>query len=87
VKKNRIYEPLVDRFHFVPVAIETLGVYGEEARKFVSALGERLNSVTRDPRSSAYLKQRISLAVQRGNAAAILGTLPVGKQFGEIYNL
>jgi hypothetical protein len=81
------YQFLVDRFLFVPVAIETMGVYGNEAAKFIAQLGERLNTVTCDARSSAFLRQRISVAIQRGNAAAILGTLPVGKGFGEIFNI
>ncbi|KAI8422899.1 hypothetical protein MSG28_014011 [Choristoneura fumiferana] len=29
-----------------------------------------------DPRAGAYLSQRISLAIQRGNAASVMGTLP-----------
>jgi len=65
----------------MPVAVETFGVYAKEAEKFVAALGERLKTVSGDPRSLAFLKQRISLAVQRGNAAAVLGTLPHGKGF------
>ena len=76
-----------NRFIFTPVAIETLGAYGKDATKFVDAIGERLKTVSGDPRSLAFLKQKISLAIQRGNAAAMLGTLPQGKGFGEIFHL
>ncbi|CAH2207945.1 jg1547 [Pararge aegeria aegeria] len=31
---------------------------------------------TGDPRAGSYLDQRINLAIQRGNAASILGTVP-----------
>jgi hypothetical protein len=86
-KKRKKYAFLQDRFLFVPVAVETLGVYSPEAKKFVEALGERLKAVTSEPRAGAFLKQRISLAIQRGNAAAILGSLPVGAGFKEIFNL
>ena len=86
-KKARKYDFLKDRFIFVPVAIETLGVYGPEARRFVETLGERLKTVTGEPRALMFLRQRISIAIQRGNAAAILGTLPAGKGFTEIFNL
>jgi len=85
--KKRKYAFLEDRFFFVPVAVETLGAYGSEAVTFIDALGERLKTVSGDARAAFFLKQRISLAVQRGNAAAILGTLPAGKSFSEIFNL
>jgi len=85
--KNIKFHFLKERFHFIPIAIETFGVYGLEADKFISALGDRLKVVTQDKRSLAFLKQRISSAIQRGNAAAVLGTLPSGKGFTEIFNL
>ena len=61
--------------HFVPVAVETLGVFGSEARTLLRDLGRRLKDSTLEPRSHHYLLQRISVAVQRGNTAAILGSL------------
>ena len=60
---------------FVPVAIETSGVWGEQALSLVKENGRRIFEVTHDPRSTAFLRQRISVAVQRGNAACIYGTL------------
>ena len=85
LKKIEKYANLLERFIFFPVAIETLGVFGEDARKFVMELGTRLQIKTGDPRSLSFLKQRISIAIQRGNAAAVFGTLPGGKGFGEIF--
>ena len=86
-KKEKKYDFLKDRYIFVPVAIETLGGYGPEAWKFGEVLGERLRMATNEPRSSMFLKQRISIAIQRGNAAAILGTLPAGGGFAKLFNL
>ena len=34
-----------------------------------------------------WLRQRVSLAAQRGNVASILGTLPPGKELEEVYYL
>jgi hypothetical protein len=85
-KRNK-YKHLEPRYIFTPVAIETLGVYGEDAQKFITSIGERLKTATGDVRALAFLRQRISLAIQRGNAAAILGSLPGGKHFDEIFNL
>ena len=66
---------LSDRHEFVPVAIETLGTWGERGLAFINELGKRIATVSGDNRSTAFLKQRISLDVQRGNAAAVHGTL------------
>jgi len=37
--------------------------------------GRRMAEVIKEPRSTMFLRQRLSVAVQRGNAACILGTL------------
>ncbi len=74
--KRLKYAGLGAGFHFYPVAIETMGAWGKEAQGLVSELGGRLATLTGDPRSLAFLRQRIGIAIQRGNAAAIRGTLP-----------
>jgi len=63
-------------YSFMPVAIETLGTWGPSALALCADIGRRLASVSGDPRSHAFLLQRLSLAIQRGNAAAVVGTLP-----------
>ena len=50
-------------------------VLGEAAEEFVGELGRRLCKTTGEPCSHEYLLQRISIAMQRGNAAAVLGTM------------
>ncbi|CAH2237667.1 jg11344 [Pararge aegeria aegeria] len=57
-------------------ALETLGPWGPEARALFKELLKRVIESTGDPRAGSYLGQRISLAIQRGNAASILGTVP-----------
>ncbi|CAH2240239.1 jg1796 [Pararge aegeria aegeria] len=54
---------------------ETLGQWGPEARALFKELSKRVIESTGDPRAGRYLGQRISLAIQRGNAASILGTV------------
>ena len=61
-------------YMFVPIAIETMGTFGERSLKFIKDLGKRIAFQTGDPLSRSYLFQRLSVAVQRGNAASILGT-------------
>ena len=60
---------------FTPIAYETSGVVGPLSQIFLKELGHRLSATTGDTKSYSYLLQRLSVAVQRGNAASILGTL------------
>jgi len=41
----------------------------------ISELGRRIVVATGDPRSTAFLRQRINDSLQRGNAASVMGTL------------
>jgi hypothetical protein len=85
--KNRKNEFLLGRFHFVPVVIETSGVWGKEALAFVREIGSRIQRATGESRATAFLMERLSIAVQRGNVASILGTLPAGRELDEIFYL
>ncbi len=60
---------------FTPLAIETTGVLGPKSKTFVKELGGRVARVTGDQKSFHYLLQRLSVAVQRGNAASVMGTM------------
>jgi len=76
ILKHRKYEEL-SRIHvFVPVAVETLGAWDQEGLDWVIEIGRRITKATGDGRETFYLLQRISVAVQKGNAASIRGTLP-----------
>ena len=61
-------------YQFVPIAIETLGAVGDDATSFLQELGRRIQCVTKDSRTMTFLWQRLSVAVQKGNAACVLGT-------------
>lgn len=73
-QKHAKYSVLEPAYDFVPVAVETAGSWGTEAKEFVRELGRRLRVRGCDPRSGSYLVQQISLAIQRGNAASVMGT-------------
>ena len=68
------YSSFSPSYKIIPVAIETMGSYGTSARSFVGDLGSRITRVTGDHRATLFLRQRISLAMQRGNACSVLGT-------------
>ncbi|CAH2233925.1 jg14683 [Pararge aegeria aegeria] len=82
--KRRKYENLDSSFIFVPFVVETLGPWGPEARALFKELSKRVIESTGDPRAGSYLGQRISLAIQRGNAASILGTVPLCSGFEDV---
>lgn len=73
-KKIQKYADIINGVDFVPVAIETSGVWGQQALELVSDIGRRIAAVTHESRSTMFLRQRLSVAVQRGNACCILGT-------------
>jgi len=70
-RKRSKYSSLAATYYFVPVAVETLGALGQEAAQFISDLGRRITATTGQPRSVAFLFQRLSVAIQRGNAASV----------------
>ena len=59
---------------FIPIAVETSGVLGSEASSFLKELGRRIALTSGEAKSGFYL-QRVSMELQRRNAAAVLGTL------------
>ena len=60
---------------FMPVASETLGAFVPKTLSFMKELGMRIMVVeTGDERAYSHLLKCFSVAMQRGNAAAALGT-------------
>ena len=76
-RKRLHYEELSRDYYVAPVAVETLGSMGPTTRRFVQNMGKRLIASTGDTRAGQYFRQRLSVAIQRGNAASVLGTIPV----------
>ena len=72
--KIQKYALLKSSHYFAPVAIETSGVFGPEAISFIKELGQRIRAETGEPRSLQFLLQGFALGIQRGNAAALMGT-------------
>lgn len=68
------YSHLATSHHFIPVALETGGSWNQQAVEFIQELGKRMSEVTRDDLETQYLFQRLSMAVQRGNAIAFISS-------------
>ena len=73
-RKQSKYTCLEPIYSFTPVANESAGACGPLTLEFLKDLGRRLSRVTGEASSYTYLLQRLSVAVQRGNSASILGT-------------
>jgi len=72
-QKSLKYLSLSAQHRSVPIAIETLGTPGTKVLAFFQDLGQHITATTVKLRSFQFLMQRVSRAVQRGNAACIVG--------------
>ena len=86
-RKRSKYSSLVATYYFVPVAVETLGALGEEAAEFISDLGRPIAVTTSEPRSVTFLFQRLSVAIQRGNAVSLTGISASSAKLCDIFYL
>ena len=77
--KELKYDNLMPDNIVMPVAMETLGSWATDSLRIVEHTGEL--------RSRAYLLQRISVAVQRGNAISVMGSLPPADKLNELFYL
>lgn len=84
--KLRKYKGLLEQNYLIlPFAVETLGVWCSEAISFIDKLGKMMFEATGEKNSKTYLKQRISLAIQRSNAASVMATFDVSDNMNEIF--
>ena len=60
---------------------------GTGSAEIMGEIGKKLILNTSEIRAAAFLKQKISLEIQRGNAVSVLGTAPLSRGLEEIYFL
>jgi hypothetical protein len=70
---------------FKGLAFKTLGPWCKEAIDFINVVRNRVIAESGDSKSKKFLFERISLAIQRGNAASIRGTFPDSALLSEIF--
>ena len=58
---------------------------GTSAHLFFRDIAKRLADSSRDQRAGLFLRQRISIAIQRGNASSLLGTYPIDSDADELF--
>ena len=76
-RKRTRYAALTQRYRFEPLAVETSGVLGPSIASFLTEVGRRITSQTGEKRETCWLRQRVSLAIIRGNTAAV--TIPAAE--------
>lgn len=74
--KRHKYVYLDRMYMFVPFGVETLGPWGPSALNLFRDLAKRLFEASGDRNAGAYFGQKLSIAIQRGNAASVLATFP-----------
>ena len=84
-KKSGKYSKLGPHHIFAPIAFETFGTWGKEADCTITAIGKKVANCSGETRSLDFLRQRISVELQRGNAASVLGTLKDYSCFEKIF--
>ena len=63
-RKKQKYSSFMTSHHFVPIAIETSGVFGSEPIIFFKELGQQTKFKSGDPRPFYFLVQRAAVAIQ-----------------------
>jgi hypothetical protein len=87
---RKLIKPLLiisSNYIFKGLAFETLGPWCKETIDFINVIGDRLIAESGDSKSKKFLFERISLAIQCGNAASIRGTFPDSALLSEIFAL
>ena len=54
-----------------------MGPIEDEGAELLTSIGRYITENTGDPRESSFLFQRLSIIIQRGNAAAFRGTFTI----------
>ena len=77
-RKCRKYAALAEAHQFEPIAVKTMGVYGESTGVIKRAIGRRLVEATGDPREANWFRQNLLLFSE---AMRSVFSQPVGRGF------
>ena len=88
-EKRTFYKELLEHCDhiFVAFAIETFGPICAEGKKFIVDIGKKIEEISGEKRSTQFLFQRISIALQNYNAGCVMGTIPESESLDEIFLL
>ena len=83
-RKRSKYRALENQFIAQPIGLETMGSWGADAKAFLTEVGSRVKQATGNARAMEFLRQRVSIEIQRGNAAAVMGTVDDPKKWSSL---
>ena len=63
-----------------PMGFDTMGSKEVAAKAFLTEFSGRVKQVTGNARAMEFLRQRVGIEIQRGNAAAVMGTVDSSKE-------
>ena len=86
-RKRSKYRALETQFIVQPIGFETRGSWGADAKAFLTEVGSRVKQATGNARAMEFLRQRVSTEIQRGNAAAVMGTVDDPKEWSSLFLL
>lgn len=69
---------------FAAFGVETLRAWGLDAHTFYRDVTKLLIDVSRDEKAAAYNLQGTTIAIQRGDVASLLETIPVAS-WGQLF--
>ena len=72
--KTLKYQDLNATHIIYPIANESADSWDDQAVELIEEIGQRSAQETDDPKETMYLLQRISVAIQIGNALAFINT-------------
>ena len=83
-RKRRKYAALADAHQFEPIAVETMGVYGESTGVVIRAIGRRLVEATGEPREANWFRQNLAIYLS-SEAMCSVFSQPFIYQFATLY--
>ena len=78
-RKRSKYAALAEAHQFEPIAVETMGVYGESTGVIIRAMGRRFVEATGDPREANWFRQNQLLLFSEAMRSVF--SQPVGRGF------
>ena len=64
-----------------------MGSWESGARAVLTVVGNRVKQATGNERAMEFLRQRVSIEIQHGNAASVMGTVGNPKEWNTLFLL
>ena len=86
-RRRSKYRALENQFIVQLIGFETMGNWGADTKAFLTEVGSRVKQATQNARAMEFLRQCVSIEIQRGNAAVVTGTVDNPKKWSSLFLL